>query len=90
MNKAFVMFDQDRSGRISADELRLLLTHFNLTSDETERVLASADRGADGKLDYKEFTTLIYGGAGSAADGGFHGSTRGGGRMVGFAGAILA
>ena len=64
MNKAFVMFDQDRSGRITSDELRLLLTHFNLASDETERVLASVDRGADGKLDYNEFTSLIYGGVG--------------------------
>ena len=79
MNKAFVMFDQDRSGRITADELRLLLTHFNLASDETERVLASVDRGADGKLDYNEFTNLIYGGVGSQGDRGFGGRGGGGG-----------
>ena len=52
----FRVFDKDRNGYISADELRLQVTTVGdkLTQDEVTDLLRVADQDGDGRIDYRE------------------------------------
>ena len=39
MKDAFLKFDQDRSGKVSKNEMKLLLDHFNLLDVSADRLL---------------------------------------------------
>ena len=55
------MFDRDRNGFISADELRHQVTTVGdkLTQDEVTDLLRVADQNGDGLIDYKEVSYQI-------------------------------
>lgn len=61
---AFAAFDQDNSGKLSADELRAILTashtkHGALSDADTAVILADADTSGDGEIDIDEFIKLM-------------------------------
>eukprot|EP00927_Polykrikos_kofoidii_P071471 TRINITY_DN67732_c0_g1_i1.p1 TRINITY_DN67732_c0_g1~~TRINITY_DN67732_c0_g1_i1.p1 ORF type:complete len:540 (-),score=76.82 TRINITY_DN67732_c0_g1_i1:133-1752(-) len=60
---AFKEWDKDSSGSIAADELMHVLTGMDGSFGESEvaALLDAADANKDGKVDYKEFVSWIYG-----------------------------
>ncbi|XP_063684997.1 uncharacterized protein LOC134819142 isoform X2 [Bolinopsis microptera] len=61
ISEAFRVFDRDRNGFISADELRHQVTTVGdkLTQDEVTDLLRVADQNGDGLIDYKEFVRMM-------------------------------
>ncbi|KAM9784637.1 parvalbumin beta-like [Syngnathus typhle] len=64
LKAAFAIIDQDKSGYIEEEELRLFLTNFkqgarSLNDAETQAFLKAGDTDADGKIGVDEFTTLV-------------------------------
>jgi len=60
VEQAFKTLDKDGSGKISASELReLVTTHGNpMTEEEADKLIAMADTNGDGEIDYNEFILL--------------------------------
>jgi len=61
---AFAAYDKDNSGKLSADELKAILTashtkHGAMSDDDTAVILADADTSGDGEIDIEEFITLM-------------------------------
>ncbi|GAB0493513.1 hypothetical protein MMPV_004797 [Pyropia vietnamensis] len=58
---AFLVFDKDRSGSLSASELRGVLTSLGekMTDEEVDEMLAEADVDGDGKINYAEFSAKL-------------------------------
>ena len=52
---AFRTFDSDNSGKISAAELKQVMTNLgeNLTEDEINEMIQEADRDGDGQINYE-------------------------------------
>jgi Ca2+-binding EF-hand superfamily protein len=55
LKSAFEVFDHDRSGTISLDELRRVMTSFGemLSEDELDAMIKEVDKNGDGSIDCK-------------------------------------
>ena len=59
--EAFKIFDEDGSGSISKDELRVIMENLgaNLSEDEITQMIEEADLDGDGEIDYNEFLHMM-------------------------------
>ncbi|KAL4869489.1 hypothetical protein BDV12DRAFT_167821 [Aspergillus spectabilis] len=61
LREAFAVFDKDKSGSISADELRQVLRSIgdDVSDNDVDEMLRLADVNGDGSIDYEEFVKLM-------------------------------
>ena len=57
--EAFCMFDKDKSGSITKEELLKALKAEKSQEKEIEKYIKAVDKNGDGKIDYKEFLELM-------------------------------
>ncbi|KAL2459153.1 putative calcium-binding protein CML41 [Forsythia ovata] len=59
--QVFSYFDNDKDGRISADELRSYFTSIgeSMTQDEAQKIVLEFDKNGDSLLEYEEFVVLM-------------------------------
>ena len=55
------MFDKDGNGKISQQELKLVMKNLgeNLTDEEINEMIREADDNGDGEVDYEEFVKMM-------------------------------
>lgn len=61
ITRAFKLFDVDGDGKITSNELRVMMQNLgsDLTPDEVELLIKEADYDGNGELDLAEFTTFM-------------------------------
>jgi len=61
IKQAFMYFDKDNSGTISAEELKMCLQSEDqtMTDEEVNRLIGEVDQNCDGLIDYKEFLEMM-------------------------------
>ncbi|WVZ04351.1 hypothetical protein V8G54_025157 [Vigna mungo] len=73
MREAFNVFDQNRDGFITVDELRAVLASLGLQQgrslEECRKMIVKVDVDGDGMVNYKEFRQMMKGGGGFTAIG---------------------
>jgi Ca2+-binding EF-hand superfamily protein len=55
---AFSVFDKDNSGRITADEMRSVMSQFGLSDAELDEMVKEVDEDGDGSIGFEEFCKL--------------------------------
>lgn len=61
LKKAFDMFDKDKSGKISSDELKSVLGFGNEENGEVwVKIISEIDSDGDGEISFEEFKTMMY------------------------------
>jgi len=56
---AFSVFDEDSSGKITADEMRSVMSQFGLTDAELDEIVKEVDRDGDASINFEEFCQLV-------------------------------
>ncbi|PAA93996.1 hypothetical protein BOX15_Mlig000899g2 [Macrostomum lignano] len=61
IKSAFMVFDLEKRGYITSDELRRILTTRGdkMTPEEADEMIQAADMDADGMIDYEEFAAAL-------------------------------
>lgn len=61
VKEAFAVFDKNNDGKISADELRVVMSKLGekLSEEEIDEMIREADLDGDGFIDYEEFVKLL-------------------------------
>lgn len=60
MQTCFNLFDKDKSGKISVDELKVMLQGSNLVDDKVwDDLIKQADTNNDGEIEFEEFRSLL-------------------------------
>ena len=61
LKDAFDLYDQDRNGLISANELHLVLNRLNMTCtiEDCHRMIKTVDADGDGNVNFEEFKTMM-------------------------------
>ncbi|XP_009356047.2 probable calcium-binding protein CML27 [Pyrus x bretschneideri] len=69
LKDAFDLYDQDRNGLISANELHLVLNRLNMpcTIEDCHRMIKTVDADGDGNVNFEEFKKMM--GHKASADG---------------------
>jgi calmodulin len=59
---AFQVFDKEQTGKISAVELKHVMTTLGeiLTDQEVDEMIRNGDAGSDGMIDYKAFAKKMF------------------------------
>lgn len=62
MREAFQIFDADGNGKITSEELRLIMENLGekLTEEEIEDMVKEADIDGDGEINYEEFVRMMF------------------------------
>ncbi len=61
LKTAFNMFDKDKSGLITTDELKLVLGQdSNISEKVWKQMISNIDENGDGELSYEEFRDMMY------------------------------
>lgn len=63
LKEAFKVFDKDGDGKISAKELKSVMSSLGeqLTDEEVQNMIKDADKNGDGEIDYDEFVLMMKG-----------------------------
>merc|ERR1719487_2484703 len=61
IREAFLVFDRDRSGSVTASELKHVMNNFGetVTDEEVEAMIQQADQDGDGELSFEDFYHFI-------------------------------
>mmetsp|Transcript_118450 Transcript_118450/g.205743 ORF Transcript_118450/g.205743 Transcript_118450/m.205743 type:complete len:172 (-) Transcript_118450:140-655(-) len=61
MREAFMVFDRDKSGSVSASELKHVMNNLGeqVTNEEVEEMIREADADGDGELSFDDFLQFI-------------------------------
>jgi len=61
MREAFLVFDRDKSGSVSASELKHVMNNLGeqVTDEEVEEMIKAADADGDGELSFDDFLQFI-------------------------------
>jgi len=64
LREAFKVFDLNNDGKISADELQLVLSKYgeNVTKEDIELIMSTVDLDGNGTIDYDEFRKMMLDG----------------------------